>query len=41
MTILSITKSEGRHVASVDIKNAYLNASLEDEGLIVVLDDLT
>jgi len=39
MTVLSIAKSEGRHLATVDIKNAYLNASLEDEGLIVVLDE--
>lgn len=38
MTLLAIAKKEKRHLAAVDIKNAYLNANLEDQGLIILLD---
>ena len=40
MTLLAIAKNEKRHLAAVDIKNAYLNANLEDQGLIIVLDNV-
>ena len=38
MSIIAIAKAEGRKIATVDIKNAYLNADLKDEGLIIILD---
>jgi hypothetical protein len=40
MTLLAIAKNEGRHLAAIDVKNAYLNADLEKEGLIIVLDNV-
>lgn len=40
MSILAIAKSESRNLATIDVKNAYLNANLEDEGLIVILDSV-
>jgi len=38
MSLIAIAKSEGRKIATADIKNAYLNADLSSEGLIVMLD---
>ena len=38
MSIIAIAKAEGRKMATVDIKNAYLSADLSSEGLVLVLD---
>lgn len=40
MSLIAIAKAEGRHIATADIKNAYLNADLSGEGLVVVLDSV-
>ena len=38
LSIIAIAKAEGRKMATVDIKNAYLNADLSSEGLVLVID---
>jgi hypothetical protein len=38
VSLLTIAKAEDRHIATVDIKNAYLNADLSSSELIVLLD---
>jgi len=40
MTLLAIAKNENRHIAVVDVKNAYLNADLEKQGIIILLDSV-
>ena len=38
MTILSIAKSEARHMATIDVGSAYLNADMSGEDVIMILD---
>jgi len=38
MTILSIAKSEARHMATIDVGSAYLNADMSKEDVIMILD---
>ncbi len=41
MTILAISKSEKRHMATMDIGCAFLNADMSDENVIIILDKVT
>ena len=39
-TILAIAKSEKRHLATIDIGSAYLNADMSKENVIMILDSI-
>ena len=38
LSLLTIAKAESRHIATIDVKNAYLNADLTGSDLVVLLD---
>ena len=38
MMMLAIAKSQGRHLATIDIGSAYLNADMSNEDVIMILD---
>ena len=39
-TILAIAKSEKRHLATIDIGSAYLNADMSKENVVMILDNI-